>query len=546
MNKKLYSLSIISGVLLALSFPPLPLFFLAFFAFIPLLYSFNNLEIKRPYLLIYITFFIYHSGTNWWIGSWTQDSDPYLTASSIVLAFVHPFFFMIPFVVFFFISKRISKKIALNLFPFIWVAYEWFHNLGELSYPWLTVGNTQIYNYFWIQFIDITGVWGASFLIVLINILFLKLFEYYKKFDWNNFYKNRNVRILTISLFLCFILPMIYGYFRIEKYDINPKNEAKNRVNIGIVQPAINPWRKWEMSVDEMVQIQKNISDSLINTKNKPDLIIWNETAIPRYIIKDDFYSYRFLSNWSDYRNTSLMSGFAELKYFNTKNKTVTARQDTSQEDTFYESYNACLLINPNDPSDLQVYQKMRLTPMAERLPYSEILLFMRSWFEWGVGISAWGIGTNQHNLILKKDNKSISVGPVICIESIYPEFVSKTSANGAEFIVIITNDAWYDNTPGPEQHFLIAAMRAIENRKFIARCANTGVSGIISPTGKTSERIPQYTRMGLNSPITLLKEKTLYVLYGDWFSKISLLITIFAIIYSIKKNQLLKKNDDK
>jgi apolipoprotein N-acyltransferase len=165
--------------------------------------------------------------------------------------------------------------------------------------------------------------------------------------------------------------------------------------------------------------------------------------------------------------------------------------------------------------------------------------MFMRSWFEWGVGISAWGIGTDQHNLQVKTTNDSAMLGPIICIESIYPEFVSNTTGNGAEIIVIITNDAWYDNTPGPEQHFLIAAMRAIENRRFIARCANTGVSGIISPTGKTMSRLSQYTRSGLSEPVPRLKEKSIYVLYGDWICKLSSVITILTFIYSLIKSKL-------
>jgi apolipoprotein N-acyltransferase len=539
MNKNLYFLAVLSGILLALSFPPVPTFFFAFLGLVPLLYSINNPDIKRPYLLIYITFFIYHSGANWWIGSWTQDSDPYLTGSSIALAFIHPVYFMIPFAIFFMIRKKISNNIALLLFPFIWVSFEWFHNLGELSYPWLTLGNTQIYNHYWVQFIDITGVWGASLLIIFTNILLLKLLLNYKSIGKSEFLKSKNLKIISLGIFVIIILPIIYGYFRLKDFDEDKLYSERSVVKVGLIQPAINPWRKWEMSVDEMIHIQMKIADSLIFSNYKPDVVIWNETAIPRYIVAKDKYTYSFLNNWCDSRKTSIFTGFAELRYFNSKNKTATSRKDTTLEDSFYESYNSCLLINPNEVHSPQVYSKMRLTPMAERLPYSEYLMFMRSWFEWGVGISAWGIGTDQHNLQVKTTNDSAMLGPIICIESIYPEFVSNTTGNGAEIIVIITNDAWYDNTPGPEQHFLIAAMRAIENRRFIARCANTGVSGIISPTGKTMSRLSQYTRSGLSEPVPRLKEKSIYVLYGDWICKLSSVITILTFIYSLIKSKL-------
>lgn len=528
MNK--YISAILTGSLLALAFPPIPTFFLAFIAFVPLLLTLSTENHKKSYFLIYIAFFIYHSGSNWWIGSWTQDSDPYLTASSIVLAFVHPIFFMIPFAFFFKVREKFSVETALVLFPFFWVAFEWFHNLGELSYPWLTVGNTQIYNHYWIQFVDITGVWGASFLVLLTNVVLVQLFLLYKAGKINDLIKTSKGIIRITILLSIIVLPIIYGAFRIQKYDNDILFKENPSIRVGIVQPAINPWRKWEMSVDDLIRIQLDIADSLVNSSHKPDLIIWNETAIPRHINLQDNFGYYFLTNWCRSRNTSLFTGFAELIYYNSKNKTATSRQDTSLIDTFYESYNSSLLINPSDDSKPQVYRKMKLTPMAERLPYSEYLLFMRSWFEWGVGISAWGIGQNQNNLNVISNNDTTSIGPVICIESIYPEFVSKTSTNGSDLIIVITNDAWYDNTPGPEQHYLISAMRAIENRRYVARCANTGVSGVITPTGSTLSRLPQYQKSGLSVSVPKIKDITIYSQLGDWVAELATIITLISL----------------
>jgi apolipoprotein N-acyltransferase len=250
-------------------------------------------------------------------------------------------------------------------------------------------------------------------------------------------------------------------------------------------------------------------------------------------------YDYWNLLDWCDKQKISLLSGFAELRYYNSENKTVTARIDSNQTDTYYESYNSCMLIQSGDTDLPQVYTKMRLTPMAERLPYSEFLMFMRSWFEWGVGISAWGIGTEQKNLNLYLNSDTAKIGPVICIESIYPEFVSIAALSGAEFLVIITNDAWYDYTPGPEQHYLIAAMRAIENRRYIARCANTGVTGVISPTGKTISRLKEYNKLGLYEIVPRITELTFYSKHGDWLALTTFFISLLSVIFSYLKKKI-------
>ncbi|MBX3042458.1 MAG: apolipoprotein N-acyltransferase [Candidatus Kapabacteria bacterium] len=531
--------AVLTGGMLALSFPPIPFFFLSFLAFIPLLMQFSEHEYKRKYLLIYITFFIYHSGTNWWIGSWQADSDPYLTASSIILAFVHPFFFMIPFGLFFIVKKRISLNCALWSFPFFWTFFEWLHNLGEFSYPWLTIGNTQIFNYYWIQFIDITGVWGASFLIVLFNVIIIQIL---RNIDFNisidTIRQSKFAQKMIISLIAIIILPIIYGLIRTQSFQHEKLMISNKIVSVGIIQPSINPWRKWEMSVDEMIKQHFDICDSLILAGYKPDLVIWNETAVPKYINVNNPYDLRYLQLWVDKNNVQLFTGFSEIEFYDENTKTATARKDDNQEGVYYEPYNSSVLIKPNSEVAPESYRKMRLTPMAERLPYADKIMFMKSWFEWGVGISSWGIGKEQKNLKLNIGDDSASLGPIICIESIYPEFVSNTSQNGAEFLIIITNDAWYDYTPGPEQHYLIAAVRAIENRRYIARCANTGVSGVISATGRSINKLPQYQRLGLYEELPLLKEKTIYSILGDWLGFAVFIYTfiVITIAYTRKK----------
>jgi apolipoprotein N-acyltransferase len=204
-----------------------------------------------------------------------------------------------------------------------------------------------------------------------------------------------------------------------------------------------------------------------------------------------------------------------------------------------YDSYNSVIGINPGDSTgETQIYHKIRLTPFGERIPFMDLFAFARKWLEWGVGISSWDKGKEQIAIDIKNQKVRTKTAPVICIESIYPDFVRNYVDLGAEFITIVTNDAWYNYTFGPEQHYLIAAMRAIETRRYVARAANSGVTGFIGANGETILRAPQYESVGIAASIPLLNGKSIYVLFGEWLVFISLAVSAFAITVTFVKQK--------
>ncbi len=548
-TSKKFLFALLSGFLLALSFPPMPFYLFAFIAFVPILFVITNEEkFKHKNLMIYLVFFIYHTGTNWWISSWQSETDPFLMASGLALCFVHPLLFMLPIGLFSLIKKKISTNLALWLFPFLWTGFEFAHGLGEFSYPWLSIGNTQFYNHYWVQIIDIIGAYGASFLIALINVLMLKLILFIRKntLKSNEIFKYAKSRNYIIAIVLLILIPNIYGIFRVNHFDILKYSDYMGKsLNVGIIQPNINPWRKWETSVPEQIEIHKHLQDSLSLTNPKLDLAVWCETSIPYMNIETNaFHEYPNLTNWVDTSNVALLTGFTELKLFdNEKEATPTARKLGSSS-LLYESYNTALLLSPNiKDKNRQIYKKMRLTPMAERLPYADYLLFARGWFEWSVGISAWGIGKEQKNLNLYSNTDSIPIATIICIESIYPDFVRNFANQGAELFTVITNDAWYDYTFGPRQHYILAAMRAIENRRYLVRAANSGISGIISPTGESIIEAPPYKSIAISGNVQLQTSKTFYTKYGDIIAWLSIFISLASLVFIIFKK---KENNDK
>jgi len=544
---KLYLYGIVSGLLLALSFPPMPFGNLAVIALVPLLFILEY-EPKRPFLLLYLTFFVYHAGTNWWISSWQVDTDPYLMISGIAVALIHPFFFIIPFAPYLFIKKRIGTQKALWFLPFFWVAFEWLHSIGDPAYPWLSLGYTQIYNTYWVQFADITGNWGISFAIVLFNIMILKLAYVYRTLDKEErrikqLFKHPQILKFLIPLLLLLLIPNVYGAFRYHHFTHEKMTEKYQTVSLGIVQPSINPWNKWESSASQQIFKHTQLSDSLAKALGPPDAFIWSETAILFMGVEMNAgHNFSMLHRWLDMHNSSLISGFADMYFYKPgEDYTVAAKPFRGDTNLIYDSYNSMLVLNSpeTDESNPQIYHKMRLTPFGERIPFLEIFSFARKWLEWGVGISNWAKGTEQKVLKIKtKDNKEFLTAPVICIESLYPDFVRKFINQGADFITIITNDAWYDHTFGPEQHYQIAVMRAIETRRYVARCANTGVSGFIQANGETLLRAPQYQSIAVGAAIPAIKEKSLYLIYGEWVVYLSLLISLYAIVLGFVKQK--------
>ncbi len=539
-KKYLILLSISSGALLGLSFPPLSFTLLAFIGFTPLLFL-REEHPRGNFWYYYFAFFVYNAITNWWIGSWQPESDPYLMAAGVLLIFIHPFFFTIPMLVYSFLRNKLPGSTGIWSFPFVWVVFEWWRTMGDMAYPWLSVGYSQTENLSWIQFADISGIWGISFFISIINVLFLKYVLTMRKERIKAassggsiqpfiVFKKPVVYYVSAGL-LIFIVPSIYGYFKLNEYKHKELISKHESVKIGLIQPDINPWLKWQSHPLTQIRRHFEMSDSLNKTDGNLDLIVWSETAVT--YLGTEFNTLENINFFTDRLNNlgvPLLTGFSEMRIFkNGETPEVTAKRLPGGSSRFYQSYNSALLLHPDSMNmQKQVYRKMKLTPFSERFPCVELVPFAKKWFEWGVGISSWGKGKELKNLSLLKNGDTVKISPVICIESVFPRHVSRFSEKGGGVIVIITNDAWYNHTFGPEQHNSIAVIRAVENRRYIARCANSGVSGFISPLGKTIKRADVYEPRAIASAVPVLKKKTLYALYGDW---LPLLCTIYIAL---------------
>ncbi|MBU1298274.1 MAG: apolipoprotein N-acyltransferase [Bacteroidetes bacterium] len=532
MNHKLikFSLLILSGVLFGLSFPPFQTGFLAAFAFVPFFLVFSDVESYGKALRYsYLTFFVFNLIAISWVGGFVHGKDPYLMSAGVTLLLVHPIFLSVPVLVFIFIRRSFNFKAALLTFPFLWVSFEFLHSLSDLAFPWLTLGNTQTYDISIIQYASFTGVYGVSFWLIVLNILFFILLVKLNLREWKWFSK-QSVAFVIIILLL-YIIPKIHGMIILNSEEDNSHYES---VKVAIIQPDIDPWEKWEAGSEEsQLDMYQEMTGHIAQNV---DLVLWAETAVPYYVMLPQYENYfQKIKQQVDSLNFVLLTGIPDIYYYKTGDKIPLSAKKARYSDDRYDSYNSSMLLIPHS-NEIQKYAKIRLVPFSERVPYADALNFL-SFPEWGVGIGGWGIGKDTVVFRLPlRDTTTVKFSNMICYESIYPTFVANFVRKGAEFLTIITNDSWWGDTYGAYQHMQYAIFRSIENRRWIARCANGGISCFIDPYGRVYEQTKMLTTATINFEIKARTELTYYTRNGDVFSKFCLMISGFLIMAGLSQ----------
>jgi len=484
-HRRIYVLlCVISGLLLGFAFPPSPLYSLAYVALVPFLFLLEKLEkigdlLRYSYLML----FVFHCVTIYWVGGFTHMQDQYLMLSGAALLAVHPAFYWIPLLIGYLIRRRFGVVAWLATFPVLWVGFEYFHSLGEFSFPWLTLGNSQAYDLHRIQIAEVVSVYGLSLLVVTFNVLSYVFMRNVALMKWR-FTSGKSLAVFS-SLILLYVVPFFVGASLLNRYD---SLSGRRAVKVGIVQPNIDPFEKWGEGSSVrwegyISQLKLFFEEIRSLSKDSLDLIVLPETAIPFHILlPQNAQYYNLFKHEVDFANTPVFTGLPDGFYTDSLNASVTAMRSG---DRWFESFNAATLFTPYEGNG-PVYRKIRLVPYAERVPYAESFRFLIKPLTWSVGISSWGKGTDQvvYDLRLRTGG-STSFGAMICYELIYPDYVREFVRKGAEFLVVISNDSWWGNTSGAYQLAATTALRAVETRRWIVRCANGGISGILDPAGR-------------------------------------------------------------
>ncbi len=517
---QLLGLSIFSGLLLFAAWPDSPFTWVIFIAFVPLLIALQLAhQPKQVFGYSFIAMLIWNASTTWWL--WNSTS-----VGAIAAIIANSLLMCLPWWGYAICKKKYNIRVSLIFLIIFWLGFEYIHLNWELSWPWLTLGNVFANQPAFIQWYEFTGVGGGTLLVWFMNIL---VFEAY-----NALINKSTNRIIIQKIAMVIVVPLIvFGISMLLKPTPTPE---KNKNNLVIVQPNIDPYQKFESSnANEQINILLSLSKSALDSNTQ--LIIWPETAMSvaewQENITSNSYYQPIFEFAKQHPSVTILSGIETFKNYGTVKETPTAH--SSSTGMYYDAFNAAIAIKAGEP--IQLYNKSKLVPGVESLP--SFLRFMSPVFE-QFGGSTGGYGRSASSTVFKSTGNEIIAAPIICYESIYGEYVNSYVQKGANLLTIITNDGWWGNTPGHLQHLAYARLRAIETRRWVARSANTGISAIINEFGEIVEQQPWNKSATIKYNIPLNNEITFYVKYGDYLFLLgligSLLIIILGIYNKIKK----------
>ncbi|WP_109300530.1 apolipoprotein N-acyltransferase [Aquimarina sp. AU474] len=518
-------LAILSGLLLAVSWPTygFPLFL--FFGFVPLLVIEYNIRYKKRskitiFGLAFLSFFIWNIITTWWIynssafGMWVAE-------------IVNTLMMTIVFWTYHVVAKKTNFTISTIFLACFWMSYEYLHLEWQVSWPWLNLGNGFASFSSWIQWYEYTGTFGGTLWIWIVNIgIFKSVLLFIEHKDKTILYRS------AIRNGLLILIPILISVIILKTY-----TEKGKEIEVLLLQPNINPYtEKYNTSDKRVGELLTTLTNSEIT--DNTDFIIAPET-----VFADNNRLHQFSNSTAKktaenilriYPNAHFLSGISLIDVFNDPSR-IRPQTNIHRENLFYDDYNSAFFVRPNGTNEL--YHKSKLVVGVENFPYQSILKPILG----DVMIDLGGTvakKTTQENREVFFTQDSTGVGTMICYESIYGEFTTGYVKNGADFLSIITNDAWWGNTQGHRQHLSFAKLRAIETRRSIARSANTGISAIINQTGTVVSSLGYEKQGVLKGTLKTNDKVTFYVKAGDYIARISIFLAVFIFLFSVTRRK--------
>ncbi len=497
-------LTLLSPLLLILSFPKFNLSFLAWIGFVPLFIACEGKTRKQRFLLFYLAGVIFWGGILYWL------IQVNLIAFLLLILYLALYFAIFGF----FVTARpaapalpagrrkpLPSTLYLFFLPSLWVVLEFIRSHLFTGFGWTLLGYSQYLNLPIIQIADISGAYGVSFLVMMVNIAIGQIISKIKYQKSKTQTKNQKLKVscqlLTVLCLLSSVF--IYGYVKLR----SPVTSHQSPVNISVIQGNIPQHQKWDGQLKESILSKYIHLSEQAAQKDSPHLIIWPETAVPAYFNQDKEVRNKILKLSSDI-NASLLVGAA------------TAMRG--------KSFNSAILISQG--KIVQQYDKLHLVPFGEYVPC--LFSFIRNFIEIG------DFSKGKEWVVFKPHAFAV----LVCFEDVFPYLSRGFVKRGADFLINISNDAWFGKTSAPYQHCQSAVFRAVENRVNVIKCSNTGLSCFINPNGKIFGRLSKQEKdifvEGYSTQKILVEKRSpsFYTRFGDAFAILCLLFCAgFGII---------------
>lgn len=506
-------------MLLYAAWPVSPFTFLIFVAFVPLFRVEAAIKGSQKFFwILWLNLLVWNIATTWWI--WNASPGGAvgaIVANSALMCF--------PWMLYRFTKKRLGLDAGLFSFIVYWITWEYIHHNWDLSWPWLTLGNVFATKTGWVQWYEFTGTTGGSLWVLLVNVLVFRALQK-TPHTAGPFPVVPAIIKKWLPALSMLLIPVIISLTLFGKSS-HPLKDGE-LPNVVVVQPNVEPYTE-KFTTDPGILIDRMISLTETKLDSSTRLVIWPETAIPAQVwetnIAIDPYYQQVFNFTKKYPRIQLLSGIDSYKNWGRSQKKGPSIR-TLNNGEHYEAFNTAFATDSS--GNFELYHKSKLVPGVESLP--SWLGFMSSIFD-DLGGTTGSLGMSDSAVVFGFNNNPYQVAPIICYESIYSEYITSYVTKGANLLTIITNDGWWGDTPGYKQHMNMARLRAIENRRWVARSANTGISCFIDPWGMVIQPQPWDVAAAIKMDIPVLKDLTFFASHGDWLSRLAAALALLVLI---------------
>ena len=517
---RLILLAATTGILLPYCFPRYDLGLLAWVALIPLHIALDGLSRRRQaFWLGWLAGIICSTGIMSWVVTAmnTYGKVPLVFSYGIMLlltAYLGLYVGIYSAGVVWF--RMLMPRYGLFAAPCLWVTLELLRTYVLSGLPWSLLGYSQYRQLDVIQIADHLGVYGVSFLIVLSNVALAELYLWLMPL-FRGFRPARLPWELVTTAAMLVSLSWAYSTSVIASETME---YSKATLQVGVVQPNIDQAVKWDQAFrEETLRRYDRLTESF---GYGVDLVVWPEAATPFIYEREPVYQLQLVA-MANRASAALLFGSPAVRFDQERKPFL---------------LNSAYLLSP-DGELLGRYDKQHLVPFGEYIPLKSSLLFFLEKMVEGIGDFQAGPGPTILSFQLKESDgaapaRRVKFGVVICYEVIFPDLVRRFAHGGAEFLVTITNDAWFGDSSAPTQHFSMVVFRSVENHLAFARAANTGISGFIDPFGRIIAASPIFTQTALQAEIPVRQTKTFYSRHGDVFAYGCMLISLLSCLYGI------------
>lgn len=523
-------MAVLSGLLLTPGWFQWGTGVILFVAFIPLLLVEHEHYSERKHrssgsIVWYaaLTFFIFNLLTTWWVknASWVG-----VIAALIINTSVMTFTFWL----FHMVHRRLGDRLGYLSLVLFWTASEFLYINALVNFPWLVLGNGFANDVRLVQWYEYTGALGGSIWILVVNGLLARIIIGLR----NKIKISDQLNLVSWTLgFLLF--PIVFSLVRFYTYE-----EEDWPFEVVVVQPNIDPYMKFvTMPQETQTDFLLSVIDSLISPET--DYVVGPETFFNDNVWEDQLEDNRGIQDIRKlvkrYPRVKVVIGATTYRLYTQPSEYTETCRPIKNGALRYDSFNTALQIDST--GYIPLYHKSRLVTGVEFMPYTRYLGFLEK-ITVRLGGAFRSHGTQASRDAFSAPGEMSKVGPVICWESVFGEYVTDYIKDaGATMLFIITNDGWWGNTPGHRQHNAFAHLRAIETRRSIARSANTGISSLVDQRGVELSRLGWWKRGGLKGILNGNTHLTFYVKYGDYLGRISLFLAVIMLLFSFVRKRV-------